>query len=135
MTTTPDRRWKPTILMGLVSEELERAGTPLTIAEIISRVAAHKPRITRDAVACLIEDGHLTITPRRRYARRVLQRVELVRPYRPPQADVEKHEAIRRRLEPGELPWQKRKAAAALRSDTHTTPGPNRDWSDAEDVR
>ncbi len=68
--------WKPTILMGRVSEELEKAGGPLSARVLKDMVHAQSPRLVSEAIARLVAEGFLS--EERQGRSKVLR---LVRPY------------------------------------------------------
>ncbi len=51
--------WKPTILMHRVSEELEKAGSPLSARVLKDMVHAQSPRLVSEAIARLVAEGFL----------------------------------------------------------------------------
>lgn len=52
--------FRPTVVMGKVSDALVKAGRPLSLREIQDRVSG-KQQVVRQAVAALVDDGNLSI--------------------------------------------------------------------------
>jgi hypothetical protein len=80
--------WKPTILMKRVSDELERAVTPLTGKAIVNLIGGGNPKLVREAIARLEAEGWV-----RTYRAGSTALLRLVQPYTegdkpPPPADA-----------------------------------------------
>lgn len=54
--------WKPTVLMRRVSEELERAGKPLSARTLKSLVHSEKPKLLEEAIGRLEQEGYIART-------------------------------------------------------------------------
>lgn len=53
--------FRPTVLMGRVSEALARAGRPLSTQEVIDRVRGKRAADIRSALAILVDDGNVSL--------------------------------------------------------------------------
>lgn len=51
--------FRPTVLMGRVSEALTRAGQPLTVRDVLDRVKGKRDQDVRSALAALVDEGHV----------------------------------------------------------------------------
>ena len=67
--------WKPTILMGKVFAALSESSSPLTATQLSTMVHSEKPRLVKESIARLIQEGYIAETGKRPKVLRV------VRPY------------------------------------------------------
>lgn len=72
-----DDTWKPTVLMRMVSDELEQSAEPLTRRSLEALVKSDKPKLVREAITRLVTEGWAQ--ERQRGRQRV---IHLVKPYR-----------------------------------------------------